>query len=109
MRDHSAQDQPQGGFLTSRSWLVMLGFLVIIGALLFTEHRAHVLMASAVSVLAVTASCHVRVRILWQQGHRLLPDARMRLSSHRVSLVLIIALLPHILPLLRPHCGDRDG
>jgi hypothetical protein len=51
----------------------------------------------------------VRFWILWQQGHRLLPDARIRLSSHRVSLMLIIALLPHILPLLRPRGGDRDG
>ncbi len=34
---------PRGSFLTSRAGLVMLGFLAIIGVLLFTEHRAHVL------------------------------------------------------------------
>ena len=44
MHDHAQHEgQPQGGFLTSRAGLVMLGFLVIGGALLFTEHRAHVL------------------------------------------------------------------
>jgi hypothetical protein len=43
MHDHSEHEgQPQGGFLTSRAGLVMLGFLVIAGALLLTEHRAHV-------------------------------------------------------------------
>jgi hypothetical protein len=30
-------------FLFSRAGLVLIGFLVIAGALLFTEHRAHVL------------------------------------------------------------------
>jgi hypothetical protein len=31
------------GFLSSRAGLVLIGFLIIAGALLFTEHRAHVL------------------------------------------------------------------
>ena len=31
------------GFLSSRAGLVLIGFLIIGGALLFTEHRAHVL------------------------------------------------------------------
>ncbi len=44
--DHSGHDdQPQGSFLTSRTGLVLIGFVVIAGALLFTEHRAHVLGA----------------------------------------------------------------
>ena len=43
MHDHTHEDRSQGSFLTSRAGLVMLGFLVIAGALLFTEHRAHVL------------------------------------------------------------------
>jgi hypothetical protein len=44
MHDHSDHaGQAQGGFLTSRAGIVMLGFLVIIGVLLFTEHRAHAL------------------------------------------------------------------
>lgn len=34
---------PEGLSLKSRGWLVLIGFLVIAGALLFTEHRAHVL------------------------------------------------------------------
>lgn len=37
------QGRPRGRFLGSRAWLVMIGFLAIAGALLFTEHRAHVL------------------------------------------------------------------
>lgn len=45
LHDHSNSDQPQGSFLTSRAGLVLLGFLIIGGALLFTEHRAHVLGA----------------------------------------------------------------
>ena len=46
MHDHSEHErQGQGSFLTSRAGLVMLGFLIIGGALLFTEHRAHVLGA----------------------------------------------------------------
>ena len=46
VHDHSDhQDAPRGSFLTSRAGLVLLGFLVIGGALLFTEHRAHVLGA----------------------------------------------------------------
>ena len=46
LHDHTgSQGQPQGSFLTSRTALVLLGFIVIAGALLFTEHRAHVLGA----------------------------------------------------------------
>lgn len=46
LHDHSDnRDQPQGSLLTLRAGLVQLGFLVITGALLFTEHRAHVLGA----------------------------------------------------------------
>ena len=44
MHHHSVdRDQPQGSFLTSRAGLALIGFLVIASALLFTEHRAHVL------------------------------------------------------------------
>jgi Protein of unknown function (DUF2933) len=45
MHDHSSHEGPQGSFLTSRTGLVLLGFLAIGGFLLFTEHRAHVLGA----------------------------------------------------------------
>ena len=45
MHDHSHSEfeKPQGGFPMSRAALVFLGFAIIAGALLFTEHRAHVL------------------------------------------------------------------
>ena len=43
LHDHSDHDNhPRGNFLTSRMGLVLIGFLLIAGALLFTEHRAHV-------------------------------------------------------------------
>lgn len=34
---------PEGFSLKSRAGLALIGFLIIAGALLFTEHRAHVL------------------------------------------------------------------
>ena len=49
MHDHShsegeTEDQKEhDSFLTSRAGLVFIGFAIIAGALLFTEHRAHVL------------------------------------------------------------------
>ena len=41
--DHRGRQR--GGMRSLRFGLVLLGFLVIAGALLFTEHRAHVLGA----------------------------------------------------------------
>ncbi|HZQ14148.1 MAG TPA: DUF2933 domain-containing protein [Pseudolabrys sp.] len=42
MHGHSEHEgQSRDNFLTSRAGFVMLGFLIIGGALLFTEHRAH--------------------------------------------------------------------
>ena len=44
MHDHSGhRDEGSRSILNSRAGLVLLGFIVIAGALLFTEHRAHVL------------------------------------------------------------------
>jgi hypothetical protein len=44
IHNHShGQEGSAGGFLTSRAGLVLIGFLVIGGVLLSTEHRAHVL------------------------------------------------------------------
>ena len=46
VHDHSKHQSPSpGSFLKSRPGLVLVGFLIIAGALLFTEHRAHVLGA----------------------------------------------------------------
>jgi len=60
LHDHSERrDQPQGSFLTSRAGLVLLGFLVIAGVLLFTEHRAHVLGASLWLVLLACPLLHL--------------------------------------------------
>jgi Protein of unknown function (DUF2933) len=40
---HPEHAQEEGSFLKSRAGWVLIGFLIIAGALLFTEHRAHVL------------------------------------------------------------------
>jgi Protein of unknown function (DUF2933) len=46
LADHSAhRDPPKRNFFTSPAGLVLIGFLLIGGALLFTEHRSHVLGA----------------------------------------------------------------
>jgi Protein of unknown function (DUF2933) len=46
VHDHSEhRSHSSRGFLKSRAGLVLIGFLVIAGVLLFTEHRAHVLGA----------------------------------------------------------------
>lgn len=42
--DHADQEsKPTGSFLTSRSGLVLIGFLAIGAFFLLTEHRAHLL------------------------------------------------------------------
>ena len=44
VHDHTEHhEQPGKNWLFSRWGLVLLGFLIIAGALLFTEHQAHVL------------------------------------------------------------------
>jgi hypothetical protein len=44
--DHSNRGEPRrGGSRSFRIGLVLFGFLLIAGALMFTEHRAHVLGA----------------------------------------------------------------
>ena len=44
MHEHGPNESNKG-ILTSRAGLVLMGFIIIAGALLFTEHRAHVLGA----------------------------------------------------------------
>jgi hypothetical protein len=39
----SNRTRPRSSFLTSRAGLALIGFLAIIGTLLLTEHRGHVL------------------------------------------------------------------
>ena len=43
MSIHDDTEHREQSFLTSRVGIVLLGFLVIAGFLLFTEHRVHVL------------------------------------------------------------------
>ena len=45
VQDHFGNQGPEGAnpSVKSRAGLVLIGFLIIAGALLFTEHRAHVL------------------------------------------------------------------
>ena len=39
------QGRSRGNFLTSRSGIVLIGFLLIAGYFLITEHRAHLVLA----------------------------------------------------------------
>jgi len=45
LQDHIGHQEParQGMSTKSKAGIVLVGFLIIAGALLFTEHRAHVL------------------------------------------------------------------
>ena len=45
VQDHFGNHEPEGAgpSAKSRAPLVLIGFLIVAGALLFTEHRAHVL------------------------------------------------------------------
>jgi hypothetical protein len=59
--NHSVhRDQPQVSFLTSRAEFALLVFVAIAGALLFTEHRAHVLGASLWLVLLACPLLHLK-------------------------------------------------
>ena len=59
-QDHSGQrPEDQGGFLTSRAGIALLGFIVIAGVLLFTEHRAHVLGAAFWLLLLACPILHI--------------------------------------------------
>lgn len=45
-QDHSHhQHESRGSFFTSRGGIVLIGFLVIAGYFLITEHRAHLALA----------------------------------------------------------------
>jgi Protein of unknown function (DUF2933) len=60
LHDHAGHhDQPQGSFLTSRAGLVLIGFIAVGGALLFTEHRAHVLGALIYLPLLICPLMHL--------------------------------------------------
>ena len=55
--EHRIQSRER--FLKSRAGLVLIGFLVIAGALLFTEHRAHVLGALVFLPLLLCPLMHI--------------------------------------------------
>ena len=57
-----------GSFLTSRAGVVLCGFLVIIGILMFTEHRAHVL--GALPYLLLLACPFMHFFMHGGHGHR---------------------------------------
>jgi Protein of unknown function (DUF2933) len=59
LHDHYGH-RDQGSFFTSPAGLVLIGFLVIAGVLLFTEHRAHVLGALIwLPLLLCPADAHI--------------------------------------------------
>lgn len=67
-QDHSVhEERPRSGMSTkSRAGLVLIGFLVIAGALLFTEHRAHVL---GVLVWLPLLACPLMHMFMHHGGH----------------------------------------
>lgn len=68
--EHTHDPGRQGGNSTTwRMILVLIGFIVIAGALLFTEHRAHVLGALiffATAALSADAFVHARRPRTWR-------------------------------------------
>jgi hypothetical protein len=63
VHDHF-DNQGQSSFFTSPAGLVLIGFLIIAGALLFTEHRAHVLRRPA------TGARSARLAPFWWRSSR---------------------------------------
>jgi hypothetical protein len=57
--DHSDERPARGNFFTSRLGLVFLGFAIIAGALMLTEHRAHVLGALIYIPLLLCPLMHI--------------------------------------------------
>lgn len=57
--NHEPAGGPRAGSRSLRFGLVLLGFLVIAGALLFTEHRAHVLGALIYLPLLICPLMHI--------------------------------------------------
>jgi hypothetical protein len=68
VQDHSSDDRSaqEGMSLRSRIGLVLAGFLVIAGALLFTEHQAHVV---GVLVWLPLLACPL-MHLFMHGGHR---------------------------------------
>ncbi len=63
--DYARSPGPQEGFLTSWAGMVLVAFLIIVGYLLMTEHRAHAL--GALLWLAILA-CPV-MHLFMHGGH----------------------------------------
>jgi hypothetical protein len=68
VQDHTGHDGAgQGMSMKSKVGLVLIGFLIVAGALLFTEHRAHVLGLFIWLPLLVCSLMHVFMH--GGQGH----------------------------------------
>lgn len=55
----SGSSQRQGGFLGSRAGIVLVVFLVVVGLLLTTEHRAHALGAGLWLLILACPLLHI--------------------------------------------------
>lgn len=67
-----------GGFLRSRSGLVMIGFLAIAGFFLWEEHKAHLLGALPYALLLLCPLMH-----LFHGGHGGHGDGKDKHEEHR--------------------------
>lgn len=57
--EHPQHSKPPAPFWRSRTGLALLGFLVIAGFFLFTEHRAHVLGVLPLVLVALCPLLHL--------------------------------------------------
>ena len=70
MSDHDhkgPKPQPSGSFWTSRTGVVLIGFLAVAGLLLVYEHRAHVFTGNGI-LIALLALC-VGMHLFMHGGH----------------------------------------
>lgn len=69
--DHLNHEQPEDARQTvSRSKLVMIGFLLVIGYFLWTEHQAHVIQFLPFLLLAACPLMHIFMHGGHGHGHR---------------------------------------
>lgn len=59
LHDHRGEGPARDSFLSSRHVLLFLGFAIIAGALMLTEHRAHVLGALIYLPLLLCPLMHI--------------------------------------------------
>ena len=65
---HMNENEHRGGFFTSRGRIVLIGFLLIAGYFLLTEHAAHVALAIPYLPYALLLACPL-MHVFMHGGH----------------------------------------